>query len=56
MCQDSVVIGAYFNVRINAKDIKDKSFAEEILSKAKEIYDKTKLLENEMIQLIDSKI
>ena len=56
LCARTAVIGAYFNVRINAKDIKDKSFAEEILSKAKEIYDKTKLLENEMIQLIDSKI
>jgi len=56
LCARTAVIGAYFNVRINAKDIKDKSFAEEILSKAKEIYDKTKLLENEMIKLIDSKI
>ncbi|MDB3913847.1 glutamate formimidoyltransferase [Flavobacteriaceae bacterium] len=56
LCARTAVIGAYFNVRINAKDIKDKSFAEEILSKAKEIYDKTNLLENEMIQLIDSKI
>lgn len=56
LCARTAVVGAYFNVRINAKDIKDQSFAEEILSKAKEIYDKTNLLENEMIQLIDSKI
>ena len=42
--------------RINAKDIKDRSFAEQILSDAKNIYDKTNLLENEMIQLIDTKI
>ena len=56
LCARTAVIGAYFNVRINAKDIKDRSFAEGILSKAKEIYDKTNLLENEMIQLIDSKI
>ncbi len=56
LCARTAVVGAYFNVRINAKDIKDKSFAEEILSKAKKIYNKTRLLENEMIQLIDSKI
>ena len=56
LCARTAVVGAYFNVRINAKDIKDQSFSEEILSKAKEIYDKTNLLENEMIQLIDSKI
>ena len=56
LCARTAVVGAYFNVRINAKDIKDRAFAEEILFKAKEIYDKTNSLENEMIQLIDSKI
>ena len=56
LCARTAVVGAYFNVRINAKDIKDRSFAEEILSKAKEIYEKTKVLENKMIQLIDSNI
>ena len=56
LCARTAVVGAYFNVRINAKDIKDRVFAEEILFKAKEIYDKTNSLENEMIQLIDSKI
>ena len=56
LCARTAVVGAYFNVRINAKDIKDRVFAEEILFKAKEIYNKTNSLENEMIQLIDSKI
>ena len=56
LCARTAVVGAYFNVRINAKDIKDRSFAEQILSDAKNIYDKTNLLENEMIQLIDTKI
>ena len=56
LCARTAVVGAYFNVRINAKDIKDRAFAEEILFKAKEIYNKTNSLENEMIQLIDSKI
>jgi len=56
LCARTAVVGAYFNVRINAKDIKDRSFAEEILSKAEEIYKKTNVLENKMIELIDSKI
>ena len=56
LCARTAVVGAYFNVRINAKDIKDRAFAEEILFKAKKIYNKTNSLENEMIQLIDSKI
>jgi glutamate formiminotransferase/formiminotetrahydrofolate cyclodeaminase len=56
LCARTAVVGAYFNVRINAKDIKDRAFAEEILFKAKEIYDKTNVLEKEMIELIDTKI
>ena len=56
LCARTAVIGAYFNVRINAKDIKYRVFAESILSKAKEIYEKTKILENKMIELIDSNI
>ena len=56
LCARTAVVGAYFNVRINAKDIKDNVFAENILSKAKEIYDKTNMLEKEMIELIDTKI
>ena len=56
MCARTAVVGAYFNVRINAKDIKDKVFAENILSRAKEIYDKTNMLEKEIIELIDTKI
>jgi glutamate formiminotransferase/formiminotetrahydrofolate cyclodeaminase len=56
LCARTAVIGAYFNVRINAKDIKDKVFAEEILAKAKAIYDKTIALEQEMIAIIDAKI
>ena len=56
ICARTAVIGAYFNVRINAKDIKDRSFAKEILFKAKEIYDKTNRLEKEMIDLINTKI
>ncbi len=56
LCARTAVIGAYFNVRINAKDIKDRDFADDILAKAKNIYTKTIELEQEMIAIIDSKI
>ena len=56
LCARTAVIGAYFNVRINAKDIKDRTFAEDILSRASDIHKKTIALEQEMIDLIDSKI
>ena len=56
LCARAAVVGAYFNVRINAKDIKDRVFADEILAKAKAIYDKTIALEQEVMAFMDSKI
>jgi glutamate formiminotransferase/formiminotetrahydrofolate cyclodeaminase len=56
LCARSAVIGAYFNVRINAKDIKDREFATAILGEANEIYKKTLDKEHEVIKYIDSKI
>ncbi len=56
LCARTAVIGAYFNVRINAKDIKDRDFANDILSKAKTIYQSTLNKEKEIIDLIDSKM
>lgn len=56
LCARTAVIGAYFNVRINAKDIKDRSFAEDIVSRSKVIYDKAISIEAEVMKLIDGKM
>ena len=56
LCARAAVIGAYFNVRINAKDIKDRAFAEDILDKAKRIYESTLQIEDEAMAYIDSKM
>ena len=56
LCARTAVYGAYFNVRINAKDIKDRKFASDILNRAKIIFDKTVALENEIIEHINEKI
>lgn len=56
LCARTAVLGAYFNVRINAKDIKDQEFVDHILQKAKTVYEKATSLENEMISLIDNNI
>lgn len=56
LCARTAVIGAYFNVRINAKDIKDRKFADAILSKAANVYNKTIAIEEETIAYIDSKM
>ncbi len=56
LCAKTAVLGAYFNVRINAKDIKDRKFADTIVKKAAKIYQKSQQIETETIALIDSKI
>jgi glutamate formiminotransferase/formiminotetrahydrofolate cyclodeaminase len=56
LCARTAVLGAYFNVRINAKDIKDRTFAENILKKADGIYQAAIKIEQETIQFVESKM
>jgi len=56
LCARTAVYGAYFNVRINAKDIKDRTFADDILNRAKTVFDNTIALENEIIEYINETI
>ena len=56
LCARTAVVGAYFNVRINAKDIKDRVFADKIVAKANAIYQNTMALEKEVIAFIDTKM
>ena len=56
LCARTAVIGAYFNVRINAKDIKDKTFVDKILADSKEIYNLTLEAERDAMEIIDSKM
>lgn len=56
LCAKAAVTGAYFNVKINAKDIKDRAFAEDILKRGEDIYKKTIAIEKETIDLVNSKM
>ncbi|PIQ15652.1 MAG: glutamate formimidoyltransferase [Flavobacteriales bacterium CG18_big_fil_WC_8_21_14_2_50_32_9] len=56
LCAKAAVTGAYFNVKINAKDIKDRVFAENIIKKAEALYQKTVTIEQETIALINNKL
>jgi len=56
LCAKTAVLGAYFNVKINAKDIKDRDFAEQILAKAEHIYQQTLIIENDTVDYINSKM
>lgn len=56
LCARTAVMGAYMNVRINASGITDKEFANDIISKGKEIQDKAQALEAEILKIIDAKL
>lgn len=56
LCARTAVMGAYMNVRINAAGLSDKSFANEIVAKGKEIQDKAIALEAEILSIVDSKL
>jgi glutamate formiminotransferase/formiminotetrahydrofolate cyclodeaminase len=56
LCAKAAVTGAYFNVKINAKDIKDRAFAESILKRGEDIYQKTILIEQQTIEYVNSKM
>ncbi len=56
LCARSAVMGAFMNVRINAAGCGDKKFVDEVLSKGKEIEDKAKKLEIEILDIVNGKI
>ncbi len=56
LCARTAVLGAFLNVKINAKDLKDREYAEEIIAKGNEIQQKTLALEQELLQKVDSKL
>jgi glutamate formiminotransferase/formiminotetrahydrofolate cyclodeaminase len=56
LCARTAVVGAYFNVRINARDITDQAYVEAILDKAQNIFDASLKVEEEMMQTIDTKM
>ena len=56
LCAKTAVFGAYFNVRINAKDIQDKAFAEDILGRAKVIFQKAEKTEQEVIAILNANL
>lgn len=56
LCAKTAVMGAYFNVKINAKDLKDHDFAIEIIKKADIIYQQSLKKEAEVTAMILEKL
>ncbi len=56
LCARAAVMGAFMNVRINASGYDDKDFVNEIISKGKEIENKSIAMENEILKMVNEKI
>jgi len=56
LCARSAVRGAYLNVRINAKDLEDKPWADDILARGREIQEKAMAAEKAILELVAGKL
>jgi glutamate formiminotransferase/formiminotetrahydrofolate cyclodeaminase len=56
LCARSAVMGAFMNVRINASGYDDKGFVDDLLKKGREIEDKAKAKEEEILKVVNEKI
>ncbi len=56
LCARSAVMGAFMNVRINAGGYDDKIYVSNIITKGKDIENKTILMEAEILKIVNEKI
>ncbi|MEM9023134.1 MAG: glutamate formimidoyltransferase [Bacteroidota bacterium] len=56
LCARTAVMGAYLNVRINAKDLKDRAFAEDILARGQQLQQQAIDREQAILALVDEKL
>ncbi|HET9430437.1 MAG TPA: cyclodeaminase/cyclohydrolase family protein, partial [Chitinophagaceae bacterium] len=56
LCARSAVMGAYMNVRINAASYGDKNFVNEVLTRGREIENKTIALEQDILNIVNAKL
>lgn len=56
LCARSAVMGAYLNVKINAKGLADKKFARSMVQKGKTLEEKAKKLEANILAVVKRKI
>jgi glutamate formiminotransferase/formiminotetrahydrofolate cyclodeaminase len=56
LCARTAVRGALLNVKINASGLDDRKFAEEIVAKGDKFAEKAKVLEDEIMEVVASKL
>lgn len=56
LCARSAVMGAFLNVKINAKDLDDKDFVEDMLTRGTAIEKRANELESKILKITNDKI
>ena len=56
LCARTAVMGAHLNVKINAAGLKDKTFLEGVLAKAKKLEEEAIEMEQEILKIVEGKI
>jgi len=56
LCARTAVMGAFMNVKINCKDLDDKAYVDDIISRGQEIQDKAQAMETVIVDITNSKI
>lgn len=56
LCARTAVMGAHLNVKINAGGLKDKTFLEDVLAKAKKLEEEAIEMEQEILKIVEGKI
>ncbi len=56
LCEKTAVRGAYFNVLVNAKGLKDRSFADDIITKAKSLLQKNHTEADTILEIVEAAI
>ena len=56
LCARSAVIGAYLNVQINAGDLEDKDWVNQVLAEGAKMVENAKAMEDEIVNIVQEKI
>jgi glutamate formiminotransferase/formiminotetrahydrofolate cyclodeaminase len=56
LCARVAVRGALLNVKINARDLSDKNFARDVIERGEQIEQQSRVLEREILAIVDSKM
>ena len=56
LCSMAAIQGAFLNVKINAAGLTDNAFARKLITEGNVIQEKAKVLENEILSIVNSKI